>query len=190
MAVERGLDVRTVFLLSLPFAGLAFYFFFVSLFLPPGLLGKYGSLLAIYFLPPAGKESVIPLMLSANSFGPPLPAWAAVTGIIAMDVVCSVIISYCWWFPELLIKGVPFLDKGYGLLQRKASKYRGKGIVELPLLLFMVIPFQGTGGISTSIIARTVGVGPGKTVLICFLGSMITTVVWTMWWTGILSFLG
>ena len=89
----------------------------------------------------------------------------------------------------MIIKNIPFLDKGYSLLRRKASKYHGKGVIELPLLLFMAIPFQGTGGISTSIIARIVGVGPGKTVLICFLGSSITTVLWTLGWLGLLSFL-
>jgi len=177
-----------VFFLILPFLAIALYFFMVSILLDPGLLGKYASLSLAYFFPPAGKESVIPLMLTNNSFGSVLPIWATISAIVVMDVISSIIISYNWWFVEIIITHVPFLDKGYDFLQRKSEKYQGRGLVEIPLLIFMAIPFQGTGGISTSIIARIVGVSPRKTVLICFIGSLITTVLWTLWWTGFFSF--
>ncbi len=172
-----------------PFLTIAFYFAFVFDYLPSDAAGKYGGLVLAYFFPPAGKESVIPLMLTENSLGPVLPAWVVVSTIILIDVLSSAILSYSWWFAEIIIHHVPLLDRGYNALQRKAEKYRKKKLLTVSLLLFMIIPFQGTGGISTTIVARLLGVRARKTVMIVFAGSTITTTLWTMWWLGFFKFL-
>ena len=172
-----------------PFLTVAFYFAFIFDYLPPDAAAKYGALTLAYFFPPAGKESVIPLMLTENSLGPALPAWVVGSTIVIMDAISSAIIAYNWWFAELIIFHTPFLDRGYKWLQRKAEKFKKKKLLTVSLLLFMIIPFQGTGGISTTIIARLLGVKARKTVLIVITGSIITTTIWILWWLGFLNFL-
>jgi len=172
-----------------PFLTVAFYFAFIFDYLPPDAAAKYGALTLAYFFPPAGKESVIPLMLTENSLGPALPAWVVGSTIVIMDAISSAIIAYNWWFAELIIFHIPFLDRGYRRLQRKAEKFKKKKLLTVSLLLFMIIPFQGTGGISTTIIARLLGVKARKTVFIVIAGSIITTSIWILWWLGFLNFL-
>lgn len=172
-----------------PFLTVAFYFAFVFDYLPADAKAKYGALTLAYFVPPAGKESIIPLMLTENSIGPSLPAWIVGSTIVIMDAISSAILAYNWWFAELIIFHVPYLDKGYKWLQKKAEKYKKKKLLTLSLLLFMIIPFQGTGGISTTIIARLLGIKARKTVFIVLTGSLITTTVWILWWLGFLNFL-
>ncbi len=167
-----------------PFLTIAFYFVFVFDYLAPDTAGKYGALVLAYLFPPAGKESIIPLMLSSD-----IPIWIVWSTIIIMDVISASIIAYNWWFAELIITHIPFLDRGYAWLQRKAEKFKKKKLLTLSLLLFMIVPFQGTGGISTPILSRFLGVEAKKTVLIVFAGSMITTTLWILWWKGFLDFL-
>jgi len=168
-----------------PFLTIAFYFIFVINYLPSNIAGKYGALVIAYFFPPAGKESVIPLMLGSD-----IPAWIVWGTIIIMDVISASIIAYNWWFVEFAIKRIPVLERGYAWLQRKAEKFRKKKLLTLSLLIFMIVPFQGTGGISTPILSRFLGVEAKKTILIVLTGSIITTTLWILWWERFLSFLG
>lgn len=173
----------------IPFLTIIYYFIFVLDYLPSESVTKYGGLVTAYFLPPAGKESIIPLMLTENSLGPSLPAWIVGTTIIIMDVISSFIISYNWWFVEFLFKHIPLINRGYEWLQKKSEKYRTRGWIILSLILFMIVPFQGTGGINTPILARLLGVSARKTVFICFTGSTITTSIWILWWLGFFNFI-
>jgi len=173
----------------IPFLTIAFYFAFIFDYLPPEKEAKYSALTIAYLLPPAGKESIIPLMLS-EQVGPPLPVWIVWSTIIIMDVISSAIIAYNWWFAEFIINHIPLLDKGYKILQNKAEKFKKRKLLTISLLLFMIIPFQGTGGISTTILSRLLGVRAKKTIAIVFTGSAITTTLWILWWLGFFAFLG
>ena len=167
-----------------PFLTIAYYFIFVFDYLPTSLTGKYGGLVLAYFVPPAGKESIIPLMLTENTLGSSIPAWIVASTIVIMDVICSIIIAYNWWFVEFIFRHIPFLNKGYVWLQKKSEKYRKRGWITISLIIFMIIPFQGTGGINTPILARLLGIKAKKTVFICFIGSSVTTLLWIFWWFG------
>ena len=74
-------------------------------------------------------------------------------------------------------------------LQKKAEKFKKKKLLTLSLIIFMIIPFQGSGGISTPILARLLGVKAKKTVMIVLVGSTITTTLFTLSWLGALNFL-
>jgi len=188
--IKNNLGILYKFLIFItPFLTIAYYFIFVLDYLPDELAGKYGALTIAYFIPPAGKESIIPAMLSDNALGPPLPAWVVWSTIIIMDMISAIIIAYNWWFPELIIKHVPLLDKGYEWLHRRAEKFKKKRLLTLSLIIFMIIPFQGSGGISTPILARLLGVKAKKTVMIVFAGSTITTTLFILSWLGFLNFL-
>jgi uncharacterized membrane protein len=186
-----------------PWLTVALYFALVINYLPTEETNKYIASAFAYLFPPFGKESIIPYMLSSgetlslpswlsglgSGVGPALPAWVAWSMIIIMDVISAAILAYSWWFAEFIIVRIRILDRAYRALQRKADKYRQKRLLTISLLIFMMIPFQGTGGISTSIIARLLGVSAKKTISIVSLGSLVTTTVWIMWWLGFFEFL-
>jgi len=187
--IKTNLAILHKFLLFItPFLTIAYYFIFISSVLPPNAVAKYTGLVIAYFFPPAGKESVIPLMLS-NQLGPPISPWIVGSTIVILDVISSAIIAYNWWFAELIINHIGLLKKGYAWLHRKAEKFKKAKWLDAALLLFMIIPFQGTGGISTTIISRLLGLSAKKTVAIVFAGSTITTSLWILSWLGFLNFL-
>jgi uncharacterized membrane protein len=172
-----------------PFLTIAYYFIFVFNYLPSDSVGKYGGLTLAYFIPPAGKESIILAMLSDNKLGASLPVSIVWSTIIIMDLISAIIVAYNWWFPEMIIKRISLLRRGYDWLQRKAEKFKKKKLLTLSLIVFMIIPFQGSGGISTPILARLLGVKAKKTVMIVFVGSTITTTLFTLSWLGFLNVL-
>ncbi|MEM1514298.1 MAG: small multi-drug export protein [Candidatus Thermoplasmatota archaeon] len=167
-----------------PFLTIAFYFAFVFDYLPPELEGKYAGLVIGYFFPPFGKESIIPLMLGFK-----IPVWITGSTIIIMDIISSAIIAYNWWFAELIIYHIPYLDKGYDKLKKKSENFSKRKLITLAMIIFMAIPFQGTGGISTTIICRLIGFKAKKTVAIVALGSSITTSFLIMAYLGLFNFI-
>ena len=190
-------------LLITPFLTIAFYFIFIFSILPPNAVPKYSILTLAYFFPPLGKESIIPLMLSSAphktvkilsfsfsySSWPPISPWIVGSTIVVLDVISSAIIAYNWWFAEVIIKNISVLQRGYNWLQKRAENFKKAKWLDMALLLFMLIPFQGTGGVSTTIIARLLGLSAHKTVAIVMLGSVITTSIWILSWLGFFSFL-
>jgi len=204
MQIKNNLAILYRFILFItPFLTVAFYFIFIFSILPPNAVPKYSILTLAYFFPPLGKESIIPLMLSSApektvriltfsfsySSWPPISPWIVGSTIVILDVISSAIIAYNWWFAELIIKNIAILQRGYNKLQRKAENFKKAKWLDMALLFFMLIPFQGTGGISTTIIARLLGLSAHKTVAIVMLGSIITTSIWILSCLGFFSFL-
>ncbi len=187
--IKSNLAILYKFLIFItPFLTVAYYFIFIFSILPSNAATKYTALVLAYFFPPAGKESVIPLMLSSQ-IGPPISPWIVGSTIVILDVISSAIIAYNWWFAEFIIKHIGILQRGYTWLQERAKKFKKAKWLDLALLLFMIIPFQGTGGISTTIVARFLGLSARKSVAIVMIGSTITTSIWILSWLGFFSFL-
>ncbi|HDN95974.1 MAG TPA: hypothetical protein ENG71_02795 [Thermoplasmatales archaeon] len=202
--IKSNLAILHKFLVFIiPFLTIAYYFVFVSSILPSNAAAKYTILTIAYFFPPLGKESIIPLMLSSApeksirilffsfsySSWPPISPWIVGSTIVILDVISSAIIAYNWWFAEFIINHISILQRGYKWLQERAKKLKKARWLDMALLLFMIIPFQGTGGISTTIVARLLGLPARKTVAIVMAGSTITTSLWILWWLGFLSFI-
>ncbi|MEM4257708.1 MAG: small multi-drug export protein [Candidatus Thermoplasmatota archaeon] len=172
--------------------------------LPPHQQTWYSALSLAYFIPPAGKETVIPLGLSQ---GIPAHYWAVTLWVF--DLLVSIIIITNWWIIELLIKHIPAfpfigirrrkphlykthisLKKWYDQLHQKteAIKARRYGtLLPLALLIFMFIPFQGTGAMSTTIIGTGLGFPSKQTFTIVAIGSLLTILFMILLYTGVIQ---
>jgi len=114
---------------------------------------KWATLAFLYLIPPAGKESIIPSGV-AWGFHP----MAMAGTVLLMDFVCALFIA--WNFP--LAKRIPGLGYYIALIERKGTKMlEGNSALQagawIGLVLFVMVPFQGSGGITSSIIGRAVG---------------------------------
>ncbi|MBN1280076.1 MAG: small multi-drug export protein [Candidatus Thermoplasmatota archaeon] len=151
----------------------------------------YAGLSLAYFIPPAGKETVIFVGLNR---GLPFVAWVGTLWVF--DLLVCVAIMTNWWIFELLIHHIPpfpfigirrkkphvyrtvvSLKFWYEKLQRKTQeierKYVGK-VLLLMLMVFMFIPFQGTGAMSTTIIGTTLGLRKRTITCVVLLGSFLS----------------
>ncbi len=118
--------------------------------------GLVGFLIA-YFIPPAGKESIIPLMISYLRDYGSIGVAVTVLLITATDAISAFFVI--WNFDIVLI--IPKIGKILSKLEEKARKfideYELARNTYLGLFIFVFIPFQGTGSTTASIIGRLLG---------------------------------
>ncbi len=138
-------------------------------------LGDVGNillpLLAAYFFPPMGKESVIPLGVSLGVH----PALMAVS-VAIIDILVGLFLL--WNYPMLY--RVPILGKWAKKTEVKARKMieEGRGfskIAFLGLVLWVIVPFQGSGALSATIIGKMSGMDEKKVWLAIILGALAGT---------------
>lgn len=141
------------------------------------------SLLTAYVFPPFGKESVIPIGISVG-VGPSL----MVSSLVVTDFLLSLFII--WNFSHLL--RLPVIGwalrrteaKGRAFLLKRASTRR---LSFLGLAIFMTIPFQGTGAITTTLIGRIVGMDRRRVLAIVLIGSMLGAIAIAYGFVSLLS---
>ncbi len=144
------------------------------------MFGIIGFLLLSYFISPFGREVLIPLtvlsLLSIHGTGQMLADILWVVGIVVfVDVMCSI---FLLWNLDLL-KFIPVIGKWIDGIERfgqhKLEKSRRKQQnVFLALTGYVALPFQGSGGIMSTIIGMLTGLSKRR--------------VWTSIWIG--SFAG
>lgn len=151
------------------------------------------GLLLVYMIPPFGKETVIPVALIggeglinliATATGIVLdpaaitgfPLWVIVLGIVGLDIAVAafVILNF-----NLLLK-IPGVGTGLRWIMRGAdniiqSKPWIKSLSSTGLLIFMYIPFQGSGALTTSVITRLLNYHPVFAICLVTFGSLLST---------------
>jgi uncharacterized membrane protein len=168
--------IHRIFLLTFPIIVYCI-FLFVLWFV---YAQKYGSsqywgivgLLAIYLIPPLGKESIIPGALGLGH-----PPWVICCGIILMDIVSCVFISLNFD----LLENVPLIGGFVHKFMENTNEIRRKNpwvgkLSYLGLLVFMCIPLQGSGASTTTIFGKLLGVDTWATFCIVVIGSILSTI--------------
>ena len=114
---------------------------------------KLWPLLTAYFFPPLGKESVIPAGI-ALGIDPILMA-------LSIAFIDSVVSLFMVWNYDL-VKKIPLI----GRFVKKIEEIGKKGSKEyawirplkfIGIVLFVMVPFQGSGGVVGSILGRLIG---------------------------------
>jgi lipopolysaccharide export LptBFGC system permease protein LptF len=130
---------------------------------------RVGSLMIAYFFPPLGKEAVIPIGVAAGVH----PIVIALS-IGFVDIFVALFLVWNYDFAKL----IPFL----GPWMEKVEKKGGKAFTERPwleniafigLILFVMFPFQGSGGLATSIIGRIIGMNKIKVFIAICIGAIV-----------------
>jgi uncharacterized membrane protein len=130
---------------------------------------QYWPLMTGYFFPPLGKETIIPLGIHLG-FHPILMALSIAT----IDIIVAL---FLLWNYDLA-KTIPFV----GTFMRKVEE-KGRGVEDrygwikplrfFGIVLFVMVPFQGSGGLVGSIVGRLIGMKPLNTFLAINMGAII-----------------
>lgn len=121
-------------------------------------------------LPPAGKESMIPLGITGFGLNP----WLVALMVGSVDIIVAIYLIGNFW----VLYYIPVLGKW---VKRTESK-GGDIFVKRPwlrrfaffgIVLWVIVPFQGTGAITASILGRLMGLGALRT----FIGTAIGAIV-------------
>jgi uncharacterized membrane protein len=180
--------------------------FFAAVYytLPSEQQGWYVTLSLAYFIPPMGKETIVIVGLNR---GIPALQWCGTLWLF--DVLVCIAFITSWWVIEVIIRAIPAfpfigisrrkphvyrtrisLELWYNKLHCKTERMQSRNygkILPLMLLLFMFIPFQGTGAMSTTIICNLLGLNKRLTLLIVGLGSALTILLFTLTYYTIIN---
>jgi uncharacterized membrane protein len=152
--------------LLLPFS-LALAFYLVCfLILPSELSAILGGLMIVYFIPPAGKESVIPLGIALG-----IPWWLMVIALSLLDVLTGLfMILNGPWISRFLASGDGFMRKRPWL-----ARWRVLGVA-----FFVFLPFQGTGGVGATVVGMMMGLTPGEILLAIGIGGTAESLMFAL----------
>ncbi len=125
----------------------------IGLLLEEAMRVKYWPLITGYFFPPLGKESIIPLGVG---FG--IHPLVMALSIAFVDIVVALFLV--WNYD--LAKKIPFVGKFITKVEEKGKNVEQKyGWIKplrfIGIVLFVMVPFQGSGGLVGSIVGRLIG---------------------------------
>jgi len=177
----------------------AIFLLIINIILDPEQWTWYWKLSILYFIPPLGKETIIPAglgVVSSLGVGVPLPPLLWGLSIWVFDILVCLAILTNWWLLELFIDHIPAFPfigirrekpriykkkvsfkLWYEGLHRKTQAFEAKRYGKLlpaALLIFMFVPFQGTGAMSTTIIGTWLGLRQRETLFIVAVGSLLS----------------
>ena len=126
-----------------------------------------------YFFPPLGKESVIPTGVVAG-----IDPLVMALSIAFVDIIVAL---FLLWNYDL-VKKLPligkFIDKVEIIGRRSSDKYSWiKPLRLIGIILFVMVPFQGSGGLVGSILGRLFGMKPLNTFLAITTGAIAGTLI-------------
>jgi len=169
----RALDDAPIALwlrLAIPGAFLGLALFGTLLYMGGRTWLLWFGLALAYIIPPAGKETVIP---SGVALG--MHPWEMTYLLVMIDLAGALFIILNFGFAKRL----PVLGRYVRFMERKgAGRLTGsttlKAGVWVGLVLFHMIPFQGSGGLTVGIIGRAIGMRTSPLIAAVTTGSLVS----------------
>jgi len=140
-------------------------------------------LMFAYFIPPLGKESIIPIGVTGGKVTVPfvggslvIPKIDPLVMALTIAFVDIVVALFLVWNYDLA-KKIPlignFMEKVEEIGKKSSSKYGWiKPLRFIGIVLFVMVPFQGSGGLVGSIVGRLIGMKPRNTFYAISIGAI------------------
>jgi uncharacterized membrane protein len=158
-------------------------------------------LIVAYFFPPFGKETIIPLGIGLLNEGLTIPFFNIVVRPVSVNPISLalsiafvdiVVALFLVWNYDLA-KKIPIIGSFIIKIEEK-----GKGIEEkytwikplrfFGITLFVIVPFQGSGGLVASILGRLFGMKPWNVFYAISIGSVFGCLMMALFSTAFLAF--
>lgn len=163
--VDRGIK------LALPFGLGALLLLVLYLTMPPANFLTLAGLLFVYLIPPAGKETVIPVGIGLGE-----PWWLIAACTVTVDLCCSLFVALNLDLTLKIPVLGPFLGKfmagGRAFLDARPWLER---LSTAGLVVFVIVPFQGSGGMNATILGRIMGFTARRAVGCVLVGSIVSS---------------
>lgn len=155
--------------LSIPFIVLFVHLAIMVVTLPYQQFLTMTGLMFAYILPPAGKETVIPLGIALG-----LPWWYIALSIVLVDLETALFMTLNFDY----VHRIPFIGPIIKDLTRKTHEliehhHWLSGLYAFAIILMVMVPVLGSGGVRGSIAGRLLGMTPVQVLLAITIGSCI-----------------
>jgi len=158
--------------------------YIVGKMLPSYSTYKYWALVAAYFFPPFGKETIIPIGIYGGKIPVPFSNEIAIItpidplimalSIAFVDIIVALFLVWNYDFAKNIPFVGKFMEKVETIGEKSSSKYSWITPLRfIGIVLFVMVPFQGSGGLVGSIIGRLIGMNPLNTFLAISIGAII-----------------
>jgi len=175
-ATGKGSLLSSVLSLFLPPLLAFLYYFFCVLILPLEKALILGGFMILYYIPPSGKESIIPLGIALG-----IPWWLIATSLVLLDVLTSLFvilnIRLALRIPVLGPWISRFLGSGEEFMKKRPWVARWS---VLGVAFFVFLPFQGTGGVGATLVGMLVGLSPSRILLAVALGASAESLLFAL----------
>lgn len=154
---------------ALPFLVLAVHLAVMAATLPPAEFTAMIGLMAAYMLPPAGKETVIPIGIALG-----IPWWYMALSVVMIDVETGLFMALNF---DLAYR-IPILGPLLSDLTEKTRAFLAAhrwlaGLWFFAIVLMVSVPFFGSGGIRGSIAGKLLGLSTWLTFFAILAGALI-----------------
>ncbi|MCD6461151.1 MAG: small multi-drug export protein [Thermoplasmata archaeon] len=171
--------LKALALFFIPFGMAALFILILYALLPEEVFWRVGGGMAAYFFPPLGKESVIPILvysLKTGGYGyGPLEVMGLAGGVVAFtDIVVAL---FLMWNFDLALK-IPLIGPQIKKMEVKGGNYLRKKpwirrMAFIGVVLFVMFPFQGSGGVGATILGRLIGMKKERVFYAITLGAVL-----------------
>ncbi|MDD3136279.1 MAG: small multi-drug export protein [Methanoregula sp.] len=166
--VARGIPYRAV-ALGIPVLVVIIHMSIMAATLPSMLFITMVGLMVAYLLPPAGKETVIPIGIALG-----IPWWYMALSIVMIDVETCLFMALNF---DLAYR-IPFLGSLLADLTTKTRQFITThrwfaGIGFFAILLMVMVPVFGSGGIRGSIAGKLLGMNTRLVFFAILVGALV-----------------
>lgn len=181
MKIPKDFRYKRLVIFFLPFVLAALGLLILWLIQEPERATKLFALMFAYFIPPLGKESIIPIGVAGGEFTLPLTNQLVSTpridplimGLAIAFVDIMVGLFLVWNYD--LTKKIPLvghlMTRVENIGKGSSDKYEWiRPLRFVGIVLFVMIPFQGSGGFFGSLVGRLIGMSP-----------------WRVWWAVVIG---
>ena len=141
----------------------------IGLSLDENLRVRFWSLITAYFFPPLGKESIIPAGIIAN-----IDRLTMALSIAFVDIIVALFLVWNYDLAKKIPLIGKFMEKIESIGKTSSDKYGWvKPLRFIGIILFVMVPFQGSGGLVGSIVGRMIGMKPWTTFYAICVGAIV-----------------
>ncbi|MDD1706122.1 MAG: small multi-drug export protein [Methanoregulaceae archaeon] len=158
---------------------LAVLFFIICIFiLPRESILILGGLMIAYFIPPSGKESIIPIGIGLG-----IPWWLMALTLTLLDVITALFMIMNFALMIRVPRLGPWIEKttatGREFMAERPwmARWRIPGVA-----FFVMLPLQGTGGVGATVVGLMAGLTPGEILLAVGIGAAVESLAFALGW--------
>ena len=131
-----------------------------------------------YFIPPSGKESIIPIGIGLG-----IPWWLMAMTLTLLDVITALFMIMNFALMLRVPRLGPWIEKTTAtsrefMAERPwMNRWRIAG-----LAFFVMLPLQGTGGVGATVVGMMIGLTPGEILLAVGIGAAVESLTFAIGW--------
>jgi uncharacterized membrane protein len=180
--LSRGIEDisrRTTYIrLLVPPLLVVIFFILCFLILSENRILILGGLMVAYFIPPSGKESIIPIGIGLG-----IPWWLMALTLTLLDVITALFMIMNFALMLRVPRLGPWIEKTTASSREFMAEHPWMSHWRiLGLAFFVMLPLQGTGGVGATVIGLMLGLTPGEILLAVGIGAAVESLAFALGW--------